>query len=140
MSISTISASWAPWAPILSSDHIVEKFDNTTTTATIENIFIILGAVLISTLLTFLFYWAYRTNKKLFISLLSGFLFLYSLMNIIGTVIIRSSINNTYFKVYLGAGVIVASLSIILIIMFSAMASKEMRSGFSSNQDNINIS
>ena len=125
MSITNIPALWIPITS--KTNNVNEKFVSTTdTTSIIENIFIILGAILISGLITTIFYWSYNSNKKLFISLLSGVVFLYSLMNIIGTVVIKNSINNTYFKVFLGAGIIMGSVSIVLIILFAVIASRDM--------------
>lgn len=93
----------------------------------VTNVFVIVGSVLISVIVTFVFYTSYNTNKKLFIALLSGVVFLYSLMNIIGLIVIRSSLNNTYFKVFLGSGIIMGALSIVVAILFSVIASREMR-------------
>ena len=93
----------------------------------VTNVFIIVGAVLVSVIVTFVFYTSYTTNKKLFISLLSGIVFLYALMNIIGLIVIRSSLGTTYFKVFLGSGIIMAALAIVVAILFSVIASREMR-------------
>ena len=48
-------------------------------------------------------------------------------MNIIGLIVIRSSLGTTYFKVFLGSGIIMAALAIVVAILFSVIASREMR-------------
>lgn len=125
MSIKNIPALWTP---IVSHLEMNEDFvSGSETTDIVTNVFIIVGAVLVSVMVTFVFYTSYNTNKKLFISLLSGVVFLYSLMNIIGLIVVRNSITSTYFKVFLGAGIIMASLAIVVAILFSVIASREMR-------------
>lgn len=125
MSIKNIPALWVP---IISNTDLNEEFVSGSDASNIvTNVFIIVGSVLVSVIVTFIFYTSYNTNKKLFIALLSGVIFLYSLMNIIGLIVIRSSLNNTYFKVFLGSGIIMASLSIVVAILFSVIATREMR-------------
>lgn len=125
MSIKNIPALWTP---IVSQLEMNEDFvSGSETSDIVTNVFIIVGAVLVSVMVTFVFYTSYNTNKKLFISLLSGVVFLYSLMNIIGLIVVRNSITSNYFKVFLGAGIIMASLAIVVAILFSVIASREMR-------------
>lgn len=125
MSIKNIPALWTP---IVSHLEMNEDFvSGSDASDIVTNVFIIVGAVLMSVIVTFVFYTSYNTNKKLFISLLSGVVFLYSLMNIIGMIVIRNSLSNTYFKIFLGAGIIMGSLSIVVAILFSVIASREMR-------------
>jgi len=120
----------ATWVPISSLQAINENFvSGSDTTNVVENIFIVLGAVVIAIILTILFYVSYHKNKNLFISLLMGIIFLYSLMNIIGIIVIRSSLNTTFFKVYLGAGTVIGFITVILLIIFSVIASKEINRG-----------
>lgn len=125
MSIKNIPA---VWTPIVSHLEMNEDFvSGSETSDIVTNVFIIVGAVLVSVIVTFVFYTSYNTNKKLFISLLSGIVFLYSLMNIIGLIVVRNSITTTYFKVFLGAGIIMGALAIVVAILFSVIASREMR-------------
>lgn len=95
----------------------------------VESVFIIVAAVLMATILTFTFYWAYNREKTLFITLLSSFIFAYSVMNIIGFAVARSQLGDFFFKIYLGAALCVAFLSAFLIIFFSVQASRRMKSG-----------
>lgn len=118
----------ALWLPIVSNSEINEEFvGGSDTSDIVTNVFIIVGAVLASVIVTFIFYTSYNTNKKLFIALLSVVIFLYSLMNIIGLIVVRNSVGSTYFKVYLGSGIIMGSLSIVVGILFSVISSREMR-------------
>ena len=126
MSITNIPATWVPIMHN-TKETFVSGSDNVTI---IENVFIVLAAVIITTILSASFYWTYNKSKKLFISLLSFIVFLYSLMNIIGIVIIRNNVSNIYYKIYLGAGVISGSLAIILIILFGTLASRELYSQY----------
>jgi len=117
----------ATWIPI--THDITENFVSVSDNIIIvQNVFIVLAAIIFTTIISVLFYWTYNRSKKLFISLLSFIIFLYSLMNIIGIVIIRTNVSIVYYKIYLGAGVVSGSLAIILMILFGTLASRELYS------------
>lgn len=116
------------WTPIVSKQKLLEPFVNDKDSVVIvQNVFIMVGAIIVATLITTLLYWAYNREKTLFIAIMSALIFLYSLTNVIGFTIIRGALTNIFFKMYLGLSIIVCILSIVLIILFSIKASKKMR-------------
>lgn len=90
-----------------------------------ENIAISTGAIIITSLITILFYWVYQRDKYLFISLLCFLLFLYGLMNFGGFFLIQKKINQTFFRIYIGAATIIILSSVIVGLGFAVASSRK---------------
>lgn len=105
-----------------------EFFVSTSETNTlITNVFTGLALAVLGMVLTFIFFWSYNKDKTLFIVVLSILLFLYALMQMIYFIVKKETLENFEFSVMVGASIFVEILAVILIIVFSIVASRRLR-------------
>lgn len=93
----------------------------------IKNVFIGIGMAILGTTFGLALYWAYNKEKTLFIVFLSVILFFYALMQMVYTLVKKDTLNDTEFRWSIGAAVFMEILSLILIILFSIVASNRLR-------------
>lgn len=126
----------SPWIPLLRKPKLNESFvSDSQSTGIVGTIFTVAGAIFFAAIITFLFYWAYTREKTLFIACLCVMVFAYSLMNIIGFVLVRGQLQPMFFESYLGAAIIMCLLSGILIVIFSVKASRHLKESFRRGRD-----
>jgi len=102
------------------------------TNALVINVFTGLGLAALGMIFTFLFFWSYNKDKTLFIVVLSVILFFYALMQMIYFIVKKDSLGNVEFSVMLGASIFVEIMAVILLIIFSIVASRRLRGSTSS--------
>lgn len=100
---------------------------NTETNTLLINLFTGLGLAALGTVLTFVLFWSYNKDKTLFIVILSILLFLYALMQMIYFIVKKDSLEKVEFSIMLGASIFVEILAVILVIIFSIIASRRLR-------------
>jgi len=111
-----------------------EDFVTTTeSNALVINVFTGIGLAALGMLITFIFFWSYNKDKTLFIVVLSVLFFLYALMQMVYFIVKRGSLGNTEFSVMLGASIFVEIMAVILLIIFSIVASRRLRGSVSSS-------
>jgi uncharacterized membrane protein len=97
------------------------------TNALVINVFTGLGLAALGMIFTFLFFWSYNKDKTVFIVVLSVILFLYALMQMIYFIVKKESLGNVEFSIMLGASIFVEIMAVILLIIFSIIASRRLR-------------
>jgi hypothetical protein len=111
-----------------------EDFVTTTeSNALVINVFTGIGLAALGMLITFIFFWSYNKDKTLFIVVLSVLFFLYALMQMVYFIVKRGSLGNMEFSVMLGASIFVEIMAVILLIIFSIVASRRLRGSVSSS-------
>ena len=116
-------------SPQRNAVEMVEYFvDQEQTTSIVESIFIVMASMLLAALLGVLFYWSYKKNIFLFISILSIITFMYALINVIYFAVKRNEMEAYAFKIYLGSSIVVSVMNLILIIYFYIKSSSSSSS------------
>jgi ABC-type transport system involved in cytochrome c biogenesis permease subunit len=123
----------AEWIPIVKMTKY-ETFEsaNPSTQTVVGNVFIGVSLMILATVFTLIFYWAYQKEKHLFVAILCGVVFLYAIEVVILVATLRDKLNRTVFKLYMGSTVFIAFMMLILIVFFSIKASQRLRSSSSS--------
>lgn len=114
--------------PAAVTEHFVDESQSRSITG---SVFIGVTLMIFAMLFTLLFYWSYNKDVSLFVAILCGFVFLYTIMNVIVFVVKRESLGPVLFRITLGSTVVMAFLSIVLIIFFAL----KVRSGTSSSSN-----
>ena len=119
-------AEWTPIAKMMK----YETFESQPESAQVivGNVFIGIALMILAACITILFYWAYNKEKHLFIALLCGLVFLYSIEIIILVATMRDKINKNVFRLYIGSTAFMSLLSLFLLVFFAIKASKRLRS------------
>ena len=97
------------------------------TTSIVTTIMTVASCMIVAALTAMLFYWSYQKDVAIFIALLCGIAFAYALMNIIYTSVKSKDYDPMSFRIYLGAGVIVASMNLIMLIYFAVQSARRNR-------------
>lgn len=90
----------------------------------IASVFVSIGVMIFASIVAILFYWSYQKDVSLFIALISGLVFIYSIQMVIIVAVLRSKMKPGIFKFYMGTIIFMAFLSLFMIIIFSIKANK----------------
>jgi hypothetical protein len=88
------------------------------TKSIISSTFINISLIILGMVLGGLLYWSYIKTDKLYITLLSGILFGYTLMMIIFIAMIRAKLTENEFKIYMSASIFMAILTLAIFVIF----------------------
>jgi membrane-associated HD superfamily phosphohydrolase len=112
----------------------MESFVTETDTKTVvNNVFASVGLMLLAAVVMWLFYWSYSREKTLYMAIMSGLLFLYTLSILAVTVVYRAKYTKPVFSYLMGSSVFVAFMTLISIVFFSIRAAERMRSASSAS-------
>lgn len=107
---------------------MTEPFVSETQTKTIlGDVFKTVGLMIVAAFFMWFFYWAYAKEKQLFMAILSGLLFLYTLTVVSVTVTYRAKFSSPMFAFLMGSSAFVAFMTLISTIFFSVRASQRLR-------------
>lgn len=129
--------------PVFAAKKIETFVDETQTKKIMQQVFIAVGLMVAAMFLAFVFTWAFNKEKTLFIAIYAGIMLLFGTLVIALVSVVRSQIKNIpIFYVLVGASAFVCLLNIVLIVVFSVMASKRLKRGYvpSGVQDYLNPS
>ena len=139
-----------PWIPLVnkmgsggSTDIPFEGFVTASTTTEAQtrtivgSIFVATGMMIFSSIFALLFYWSYQKEKTLFIAILNGVIFIFTLKMLILVAVMRSKLNPTVFKIYMGSTVFIAFMTLFMIIYFTIKAIQRIRSSTSSSSSYV---
>ena len=107
------------------------------TDSIIATIFVVMAAMLFAALLGVLFYWSYNKEPALFISIISVLSFIYAAINIIYIAVKRERMEALAFKFYMGMGVMMAIINLIIAIYFGIRSRSRLNDGYG-GQDRFN--
>lgn len=125
-------AEWIPIAKMMKYETFETEADSSQ--AIVGNVFIGVSLMILATFITILFVWAYNKEKHLFITLLCGLVFLYTVKVIILVASLREKINKNVFRLYIGSTAFMSLFSLLLLIFFAVKTSKRLNgTGISSN-------
>lgn len=121
--------------PALLRPKRVEMFVNEDDTKQVmTQVFIAVGLMIAAMFLAFVLSWAYNTEKTLFIAIFASITLLFSALIITLVSIIRNKIDDVkIFYVLVGSTAFMSIFSIVMIIVFSVIASKRLRRGMAMN-------
>lgn len=111
-------------------EHFVEEKQSQ---SIVGAVFTGIGLMVLASFIAIVFYWTYETDKTLFIAVLSGITFVFSVKMIILVAVLRRKLNPIVFRVYMGSTIFMAVLSIFNIVFFSIKASQRLGSSSSSS-------
>jgi vacuolar-type H+-ATPase subunit I/STV1 len=121
-----------PWKSIVSKQTLEPYVSEGQSQSIVGSVFIGIGTMVFATAVTLMFYWAYQQDKTLFIAILCGLVFLYSIKMLILVSVLRNKLNPIVFKFYIGSTIFMSILTLILIVYFAIKASQRMRGPSSS--------
>lgn len=102
--------------------------DGKDTTKTIQRIFLSVGLMVLAIVIGFIFLWAYRKERTLMIVVLSVVVFIYSLLVLVFSLVQRDKLDYIYFTMLMGGSAFMTIMTVLLIIVFSIIASQRMGS------------
>lgn len=123
-------AEWTPIAKMMKYETFETAEDSSQ--VIVGNVFIGVSLMILAAFLTILFYWAYNKEKHLFITLLCGLFFLYTIKVVILVASLRDKINKTVFRLYIGSTAFMSLFSLFLLVFFAVKTSKRLGSSTSS--------
>jgi len=103
--------------------------DNAQTNSIVATIFIVMAAMLLAALIGVLFYWSYNKEPALFIAIISTMSFIYAIINIIYISVKRENMGALAFNFYLGAGIMMAIIDLIISVYFGMRSHSRMNQG-----------
>jgi len=114
---------------------MMESFvTETQTKGIVSQVFITLSLMLLAALIMWLFYWSYAKEKLLFMAILAGLMFIYTVIVIGVTVSYRAKLSTPTFTFLMGASAFMAFMTMISVIFFSVRASQRLKGAESSYQ------
>ena len=126
--------SFSNWNPIIKKTK--EDFvSQTETITTVQTIFISMATMIGASLLSLLFYWSYERMPTLFISIFAAITFAYAIKVVILITLIRDKLSQTVFKVYLGSGVFMAFMSLMVTVYFAIRTNSRTSSSYSVSEN-----
>lgn len=99
------------------------------TRTSIIRIFISVGLMALAIVLGFIFLWAYRKEKTLMVVVLSVVVFIYSLLIMVFVLVQRGNLDYVYFNLFMGSSAFMVIMMILLIVIFSIIASRRLNAG-----------
>ena len=107
---------------------MTEKFvDESEAKRITGTIFIVIGCMGLATVLSFLLYWAYSTDKRLFSGVLWTIVFLYSVVNVTFVGVSKNRLKPLAFRFFIALHSSMALISMALFIFYYVRASKNMQ-------------
>lgn len=100
------------------------------TKKSVANIFISVGLMILALLIGGLLFWAYRKERALMIVILCALIFIYSLVIMTLGIVQRNKLDKGYFLSIVGSSIFVTVMMLILIIMFSIIASRRLNKSY----------
>jgi vacuolar-type H+-ATPase subunit I/STV1 len=122
-------AEWTPIAKMMKYETFETQVESSQ--VIVGNVFIGVALMIMAACITILFYWAYNKEKHLFITLLCGLMFLYTVKVIILVASMRDKINKNVFRLYIGSTAFMSLLSLFLLIFFAVKTSKRLNASSS---------
>lgn len=124
---------FAEWIPITKKKY-VETFetDGVSTQKMVGNVFIGISLMILAAILTMIFYWSYQKEKHLFITILCGLVFLYTIKMVILVATLREKLNSVVFRLYMGSTVFMSLMSLLMMIYFGVKTAQRLRGSSSS--------
>lgn len=108
-----------PWVPIVKKTHFEEPFvTEEKSRSIVGSVFVAVGVMIFASIVAILFYWSFQRDVSLFITILCGLVFLYSVMVVALVATMRTKMNEIIFKFYMGSTTFVAFLTLGLTILF----------------------
>ena len=99
------------------------------TKKSVASIFMSVGLMILALFLGGLMFWAYRKERSLMIVVLSVFVFIYSIIMTLG-IIQRGKLDKAYFLTIVGSSIFISVMMVILIIVFSIVASRRLSKSY----------
>lgn len=100
------------------------------TKKSVANIFISVGLMILALLIGGLLFWAYRKERALMIVILCVLIFIYSLVIMTLGIVQRNKLDKGYFLSIVGSSIFITVMMLILIIMFSIIASRRLNKSY----------
>jgi len=105
-----------------------ESFVTETQTKNIvREVFVTIALMILAAIIMWLFYWSYAKEKLLFMAILSGFMFIYTVIVVGVTVSYRAKLSTATFTFLMGASAFMAFTTVISVIFFSVRASQRLK-------------
>jgi hypothetical protein len=117
------------------SPNSLEGFaDESQTKQSIIRIFVSVSLMVLAILIGFVFLWAYRRERTLMIVVLSAVIFIYAILVLVFTLVQREKLDNIYFLLLTGSSAFMTTMAVLLIIIFSIIASRRMGDSYMGDQ------
>jgi vacuolar-type H+-ATPase subunit I/STV1 len=100
----------------------------------IIRIFVSVSLMVLAILIGFVFLWSYRRERTLMIVVLSAVIFIYAILVLVFTLVQREKLDNIYFLLLTGSSAFMTTMAVLLIIVFSIIASRRMNDGYMGDQ------
>lgn len=117
--------------PKQEEEHFVSEED---TKQSVANIFLSVGLMIVALFIGGLLFWAYRKERSLMIVVLSIFVFIYAILMMTLGIIQRKNMDKGYFLSIVGSSIFMSVMMLILIIVFSIVASRRMSKSYLGSQ------
>jgi hypothetical protein len=89
-------------------------------------IFIVIGCMALAATVSFLLYWSYTQDKRLFSAILWTFIFVYSVINVTFAAISKNRLKPMVFRFFIALHSSIGIMSMVLLIFYYVRASKGM--------------
>lgn len=129
-------AEWTPIAKMMKYETF--ETENESSQVIVGNVFIGVALMILAAVITILFYWAYNKEKHLFITLLCGLVFLYTVKMVILVASVRNKINKNVFRLYIGSTAFMSLFALFLLVFFAVKTAKRLGSSTSSSTNYYN--
>jgi CDP-diglyceride synthetase len=111
----------------LRADMMESFVTETQTKSIVSQVFITISLMILAAIIMWLFYWSYAKEKLLFMAILSGLMFIYTVIVIGVTVSYRAKLSTPTFTFLMGASAFMAFMTMISVIFFSVRASQRLK-------------
>ena len=117
----------------LRADMMESFVTETQTKSIVSQVFITISLMILAAVIMWLFYWSYAKEKLLFMAILSGLMFIYTVIVIGVTVSYRAKLSTPTFTFLMGASAFMSFTTVISVIFFSVRASQRLKSASGSS-------
>jgi hypothetical protein len=119
------------WKPLLKKNLsvIVEPFvDQAQTMNIVQNVFIGISMMVLSSVIGIIAYWSYQKSHFLFFAIFSLLTLIYAAKVVILITMIREKLSPTIFQLYIGSASMIGIISIFVFIFFAVKTSRRLSS------------